>query len=67
MKNFPIIGVPIPSISFITSVAWTRPICPGTMPRTPASLQVGAALRGGGFGKRHLRQGPLSFGQKTPA
>ena len=43
-------GFPFPSMSFRASVAWIRPICPGTTPRTPTSLQVGTRSCLGGVG-----------------
>ena len=41
---------PMPSSSLIASVAWSRPIMPGTTPSTPATEQPGASSGGGGVG-----------------
>src|SRR5207253_11200316 len=41
---------PIPSRTFRASFAWSRPMIPGTTPRTPATEQPGASSGGGGVG-----------------
>ena len=41
---------PIPSRSLSASLAWSRPMIPGTTPRTPATEQPGASSGGGGVG-----------------
>ena len=48
----PLIGLPIPSISFSASVACSIPINPGRTPSTPPSAQLGTLPTGGGFGYR---------------
>src|SRR3954454_20187839 len=41
---------PMPSSTLRTSFAWSRPMIPGTTPRTPATEQPGASSGGGGVG-----------------
>ena len=45
---------PILSINLTVSVACILPTIPGSIPRTPASAQLGTSPGFGGVGKRHL-------------
>src|SRR2546423_15447326 len=56
----PISGSPSPRISFTTSVAWSRPIVPGSTPSTPLAPQEGASSAGGGTRKQEPGEGPAN-------
>ena len=47
----PTSGSPSPRTSFSASFAWSKPMIPGSTPRTPPSAQLGASSGGGGVGE----------------
>ena len=46
--------LPIPKISFKTSIACIEPMAPASAPKTPASPHEAINPLGGGFGHKHL-------------
>src|SRR4051794_41769865 len=61
----PMSGSPAPMMSLTTSVAWSRPIVPGSTPRTPFAPQDGASSAGGGGGERERGDGAAVGGEEV--